>query len=106
MTTRIGWTLTRPKERRPGDVGGGLALFRYLRIDTDAGHGRVIVVGMQSFNREDLERLRDKGVKLNVDVVGVLRFTSDVNADLVEATIGQRRVVGLTLAPNGVREVL
>ena len=103
MTARIGWNMTRPKQRKPTQVAGGPAFFSYLKIDTSTGKGHHVAVGVVSFRRDDLERIRAKGIVLDIGVVGWLRFAPDVTSDLVEATIGRRRVFGRIHAPREVK---
>jgi hypothetical protein len=103
MSIRIGWSLTRPKERKPGRNAGGLQIFELIRVHND-GHGRHVALGVVNYRREDLERLRAKGRKLDVTVVGVLRFASNIDRDLFAATIGRRTVVGLEMLPRPLRD--
>lgn len=104
MSIRIGWSLTRPKERKPGRIAGGVYLFEFAK--TTDGRGRHVVVGSVSYRQEDLERLRDKGQTMDVRVIGLLRFGKGVTPELVDASLGRIRVSGRILAPPFLEDAL
>jgi ribbon-helix-helix protein len=103
VTVRIGWSRT--DDRRPGQVAGGIRLFEFLRTKNE-GRGKHIAVGILSYNRRDLERLREKGQVLDVRVIGLLRIADDVSPALARATIGTVRVTGWLRASPDVRHAL
>jgi hypothetical protein len=97
VSVRIGWSLQRPRERKPGRIAGGLWLFQLLKVD--GTRGRHVVVGALTYTREDLQRVQAKGYKLDVRVIGLLRLGKDVTSELLNATIERVRVTGKILSP-------
>lgn len=83
---RLGFS-TRDARRPPG-IGRHLGLFHMAGVG-DRG-GRNISVGRLAFDRSDLEPLRDRGVRLEVMVIGVLRLSDDVSPALAEAVLDAR----------------
>lgn len=92
MSIRIG-VVTRD-DRRPAGTGGHIGLFHLARVG-DKG-GRVISVGYLRFDRHDLELLREKGIRLRVTAVGVLRLGDDVSPALAGAVL-DAKVIGRTV---------
>jgi len=67
---------------------------------------RTLVLGLQHFSRADLERARDAGAMLQIQVVGLARIAADVPADLARATIQSVVVLGAFHASAAVRAAL
>lgn len=65
-----------------------------------------LVVGMQQFDRAELERARSAGERLRLHVVGLGRICNDVSPELACATIESVRVLGAFQAPPAVRSAL
>ncbi len=103
MSVRIGWGFTRPKKRKPHELGG-FALFKYTK--TKDGRVRQIAVGALNYIRDDFERLRSKGQRLDSSVTGLARIAPDVSAELVAATVDKLHVTGVLWAPAEVKRVL
>jgi hypothetical protein len=100
MSVKIGIDLSRDKERKPGQVGGGIWLFELLSLRDD-GSGRMIVVGTLNLRRDDLLHVRERGNRINLWVLGYLRFASDVTPALVQETIGSVTAIGkLSASPE------
>lgn len=104
MSVRIGWTLSRPRERKPGRPAGGVWLFQYLKI-TDR-RGRHFVIGLLTYNRKDLQLLVEKEQVLDLRVIGILRFTKDVTPALVGQALGRIAVTGRVIGPAAVRDAI
>lgn len=90
---RLGWS-SRDERRLPG-VGRHLGLFHMAGVDDEGGLN--ISVGRLSFDRLDLEPLREKGLRLKVTVVGMLRLADDVSPALAKAVL-DARVLGWVAA--------
>ena len=90
---RIGFS-SRGEQRTPG-VGRHLGLFHFISLNEKSG--RVITVGYLRFDRADLEPLREKGVRVRLTVVGVLRLHDDVSPALANDVL-DARVYGRILA--------
>ena len=90
---RLGWS--NRDERRPPGIGCHLGLFQMAGVNDEGG--RNISIGRLAFERSDLEPLREKGVRLKVTVVGVLRLSHDVTPALARAVL-DARVLGWVAA--------
>lgn len=66
----------------------------------------VVVVGVITYTRAELERIVANGEWLDLNVVGYLSFARDVTPDLVERAIHTLRYQGLISAPPEAREAL
>lgn len=62
--------------------------------------------GMVKLNGKDLNKIKNAGQKLAIDMFGILVITKDVTPELVLDTIGSIQVHGIVKAPNKVKEVL
>jgi Arc/MetJ-type ribon-helix-helix transcriptional regulator len=67
---------------------------------------RTLVVGLQHFNRADLERAVTAGERLRVQVVGLARIADDVTPQLARAAIESVTVLGAFQASAAVRKAL
>lgn len=67
---------------------------------------RTLVLGLQSFSRDDLERALAKGEMLQIQVVGLARIEHDVPPKLARATIQSVEVLGAFHASAAVRNAL
>lgn len=74
-------------DRLPG-IGGHVGLFHMAGVRETGG--RVVSIGYLRFDRRDLEPLRDKGIRLRVICIGVVRLGSDVSPSLAEAVLDIR----------------
>ena len=66
----------------------------------------VVVVGVLTYNRDDLTRVIATGDQLDLNVTGYLSFNADVTPDLIERAVGRLRYKGVLSAPADVREAL
>jgi len=64
---------------------------------------RILVVGWTRLNRRDLDRLERDRRAVRVSVIGWLRISEDVDAELATRTLKSVRVTGVTRAPSLVR---
>ncbi|MCO5101548.1 MAG: CopG family transcriptional regulator [Burkholderiaceae bacterium] len=67
---------------------------------------RTLTLGLQQFNRADLERVLAAGQMLQIEVVGLARIAADVTPELARATIESVRVLGAFHASAAVRRAL
>lgn len=102
MTVRVGWHRT--SERARLRRGGGVRLFQLFRAKD--GRAKQIAVGVLSYDRADLEALRESGLVLDITVIGVLLFGTGVTPALLDATVRRVKVVGRVVAPSWVRTTL
>ena len=63
-------------------------------------------LGLRHFSREDLERARDAGEMLQIQVLGLASIASDVTPELARAAIGSVKVLGALHASSAVRAAL
>jgi Arc/MetJ-type ribon-helix-helix transcriptional regulator len=67
---------------------------------------RSMVLGLQHFSREDLERVRKTGEQLHIQVLGLASINDDVSAKLAAQTIASISVLGALRASPAVRAAL
>ena len=67
---------------------------------------RTLVLGLQHFGREDLERALAAGQMLQIQVVGLARIANDVSPELARAAIKSVEVLGAFHASTVVRNAL
>ena len=67
---------------------------------------RSMVLGLQRYRREDLERLRKAGEQLHIQVLGLAQIDEDVPTDLARQTIASITVLGALRASSAVRAAL
>ncbi|MEO7804804.1 MAG: hypothetical protein ABIS18_10960 [Actinomycetota bacterium] len=104
MSVRIGWSLSRPRERKPGRPAGGVWLFQFLKISDRSG--RHFVIGLLTYNRKDLQLLVEEEQVLDLRVIGILRFTKDVTPALVGQALGKITVAGKIIGPAAVKDAI
>jgi Arc/MetJ-type ribon-helix-helix transcriptional regulator len=67
---------------------------------------RSMVLGLQRYRREDLERVRKAGEQLHIQVLGLAQIDEDVPTDLARQTIASIVVLGALRASSAVRAAL
>jgi Arc/MetJ-type ribon-helix-helix transcriptional regulator len=67
---------------------------------------RSMVLGLQRYTREDLERVRKAGEQLHIQVLGLALIDDDVPAKLAAQTIASISVLGALRASSDVRAAL
>jgi Arc/MetJ-type ribon-helix-helix transcriptional regulator len=67
---------------------------------------RSMVLGLQHFSREDLERVRKAGEQLHIQVLGLASIGDDVSPKLAAQTIASISVLGALRASPAVRAAL
>lgn len=65
-----------------------------------------MVLGLQRYGRQDLERVRDAGEQLHIRVLGLASIDDDVPAKLATQTIASISVLGALRASPAVRAAL
>jgi Arc/MetJ-type ribon-helix-helix transcriptional regulator len=63
-------------------------------------------IGVFHYSRKDLERLKAKGEKLQVSVVGMLTLADDIPAALAAEVLGSIQVLGILVANDPVKAIL
>jgi Arc/MetJ-type ribon-helix-helix transcriptional regulator len=67
---------------------------------------RTLVLGTQHFTREDLEKLRAAGERVQIRVLGLATIANNVPAELAAATIQSVEVLGAFRASAAVKRAL
>ena len=67
---------------------------------------RTLMLGLQHVSRPDLERARDAGQRLQIQVVGLARIAADVSPELARAAIESIVVLGAFHCSPAVRKAL
>lgn len=67
---------------------------------------RTLELGLRRFGRDDLEAVKAKGDRLNIQVVGLAAIDDDVTPELALATIESITVLGALRASNAVKAAL
>ena len=67
---------------------------------------RTLVLGLQEFSRSDLERVRQSGTRLRIQVLGLVRIADDVSPALASETIESIVVLGALHASPAVKAAL
>jgi Arc/MetJ-type ribon-helix-helix transcriptional regulator len=67
---------------------------------------RELVLGIEHYGREALERLRDSGEMVELRVLGLATIADDVSPELAVATIARVEVLGAFRAPRAVKAAL
>src|SRR5512145_618510 len=67
---------------------------------------RALVLGLQRYTREDLERVRAAGERLQIQVIGLACIDDDVPAELAARTIESIEVLGALRASPAVKAAL
>ncbi len=67
---------------------------------------RTLVLGIQHFNRQDLEELRAADRTIDLRVLGLATIADDVTPELALATITSVEVLGAFRAPRAVKAAL
>ena len=67
---------------------------------------KALVLGLQHYNRQDLEAVRAAGQKLHVHVLGLAIIAEDVSPELARATIDSVVVLGALHASPAVKAAL
>jgi len=67
---------------------------------------RSMVLGLQRYSRQDLERVRDASEQLHIRVLGLASIDDDVPAQLAMQTIASISVLGALRASSSVRAAL
>jgi Arc/MetJ-type ribon-helix-helix transcriptional regulator len=67
---------------------------------------QTLVLGVQHFNRRDLEEVRDAGERLRINVLGLATIADDVSPELALDTIESVVVLGAFRASAAVKRAL
>ena len=65
-----------------------------------------LIVGVLMFNSRLLERVRERGERLRITAVGLVRFASDVTPELAKETVESLTVHGMFQASDEVKAAL
>ena len=69
-------------------------------------HGRAFLIGVLRYDRRHLERLKEKGERIDLKVVGSLTLGNDVTPDLAADVIERVQVRGMFNASEEVKAAL
>ncbi len=64
------------------------------------------VIGVLSYNRKDLEQRQQQGIKLTINVLGILNLDADIPGELAAQVIESVQVRGVFNASDEVRAAL
>jgi Arc/MetJ-type ribon-helix-helix transcriptional regulator len=64
------------------------------------------VIGVLAYDKSDLEKRKGKGEKLDLKVIGLLRFAKNVSPELAREVIESIQVRGIFQASDSVKAVL
>lgn len=106
MTKRIGFGWPSPTHHDRRDKGWGRQLALFEMIAARPPEERVVVVGWLVLDRHDLLRIKDRGLRTKVRVVGRLRLADDISPALADEVLDEVRVVGSLGVTPAVRERL
>ncbi len=67
---------------------------------------KTLVLGLQHFSRQDLEKVQSAGYKLQIQVLGLARIADDVSPELACATIDSVAVLGALQTSAAVKAAL
>ena len=67
---------------------------------------KTLVLGLQNYTRQDLEAVRARGERLQIQVLGLARIADDVSPELALATIQNISVLGSFHASEAVKRAL
>jgi Arc/MetJ-type ribon-helix-helix transcriptional regulator len=67
---------------------------------------KILVLGLQHYSRRDLEEVRARGQKLQIQVLGLVSIDDDVTPDLARSTIDSLVVLGALRASAEVKAAL
>jgi len=80
--------------------------FDKIEKDSTQTNGLYLGIGVINITRKDLEKHLKQGTKVKIFVIGVCRFSKDVDIDLVEKTVESFRAYGIKSGSPGVIEYL
>lgn len=64
------------------------------------------VVGVLVYSASDLENRREKGVMLDIHLIGMFVLANDVTPELARGTINSIKVLGIFNAPEDVKQAI
>lgn len=67
---------------------------------------KTMVLGLQTYTRRDLEKVKAAGEKLQIHVLGLAVIANDVTPDLAKATIDSLVVLGALRASRAIKSAL
>jgi Arc/MetJ-type ribon-helix-helix transcriptional regulator len=69
-------------------------------------HRQTLELGLRTYNKADLERLKSANEKLNIKVLGLVTIADDVTPELALATIESISVLGALHANKAIKSAL
>ncbi len=81
-------------------------LANHAEVVTQTVARKMMVLGLQSYSRQDLEAVQAAGQRLQIHILGLARIADDVSPDLARATIGSISVLGVLQASQAVKNAL
>ena len=81
-------------------------LDKHQDVVKQATTRRSFVIGVLMYDRNDLEKARRKGEKLDMNVIGSIILANDIDPELASQTIERVQIRGIFRAPEAVKEAL
>ncbi len=81
-------------------------LTRHDEVVQQSAVRKSMVLGVLSYNRQELAQLQERGQRVACRVVGMLVIDDDVEPELAQATIESIKVMGVFKANKAVRDAL
>lgn len=86
------------------------AIRNQLAVHSDAVKQTVaqktFILGVRYFTKPELEKIREQGIKLEVQVVGLVSIADDVTPELAFETIESLLVLGAFHASDAIKKIL
>lgn len=64
------------------------------------------VIGVLTYNRADLEKIKEKGEKLKIAIIGLLILQDNITAELANDVIETIRVRGILIASEAIKSIM
>ena len=81
-------------------------LDRHEPVIQEVSTRHSFALGVETYNRADLEKVRAEGKQLALRVVGTLHFASDISPELARATVKSVWIRGVFKAPSDEKQAL
>lgn len=81
-------------------------LSTHSNVVEDVVIRKQMVLGVLSYNRQQLEKVRAQGQQLDIGVVGLVNIASDVTPELALDTIQRLKVHGVLRTDDAVKQAL
>lgn len=83
----------------------GDKLQKFEEVFDDFKIRKSFAIGLVNYSAKELQKHIDKGRKLDIKVIGGLRFSNDVTTELVEQSINKIMIAGTILGGEKVKQI-